>query len=841
MEKINTELAAKQKVIDSCAAGLKSVQKERDRLAKQKELLEKRLKKSDPTQMSITNQIADRVRDLPVIDLANPNNKIDQIVLKDIQDNVNFLTVPKVERCTTCHLGIANPDYANDPQPYKTHPKLDQFVGNDSAHPIEEFGCTSCHGGRGRGTDFNGAAHIPQNAEQKKRWEKKYGWQKVELWEEPMFPLPYVQAGCFKCHSNQTSIKGADQLNLGLNLIQRAGCYNCHAIDTFKSWPKTGPDLTKIASKAPKSWAYKWIDNPQKFHPGTFMPSFFHQPNNDDPESEKRSAQEIHAMVHYLYAKSAEYKLEPSAVDGDAKHGEELVASVGCFGCHNIDNKSERTSRTQNDLKHQFGPSLSNLGSKTSKQWLVQWLKDPYSYHAESRMPNLRLTDQEALDIATYLVQDKDTQFDSATLPEIDDKVLNEVVKTFLAKNDTSDAVAQKLSTMSQDDKLLFAGEKLIGQYGCYSCHNIAGFENMKPIGADLNQEGNKSTHKLDFGFVHIEHSNYAWFKQKLLSPRIFDEGKVKQADEKLIMPNFNFTEEEAQAITTAVLGFVDNKGVKRKVFPQTPDNVQIEKGQALIAQFNCQGCHIIEGQGGSIQSSVTDWLVKFKEKDTADAKAMTTSFSPPNLLGEGQKVQAQWLYDFIHDPSQPIRPWLSVRMPTYKLNAGHLNALIKYFNSLDKQEFPFVDHVNPSLSPDELSQVSRLFSKEYFDCASCHVIGDRLPTKPLDSWAPNLALAKDRLKPEWIITWLTDPSALLPGTKMPTFFDPKNFETAGPEDIFGGDEHMQLKMLRNFILTISEHKDLIDPLPAAPAQPAAKDNEADVPEAATPQVTPAQ
>lgn len=841
LEKINTAISGKQSILDACGASLKSVQKERDRLAKQKTQLEKKLKKTDPTQMSIVNQIAVGVRDLPVIDLANPNNKIDQIVLKDIQDNVNFLTVPKVERCTTCHLGIANPDYKNDAQPFKAHPHLDKFVGNDSLHPLEEFGCTSCHGGRGRGTDFNGAAHTPQNEEQQKRWEKKYHWGKMELWEEPMFPLQYTEAGCFKCHNHQTTIKGADTLTLGLNIIERAGCYNCHAMDTFKNWPKTGPDLTNIISKSPKNWAFKWIENPEHFHSGTFMPSFFHQDNNSDPESIKRSQQEIHAILQYLYAKSEDFKLTPLPVEGDGKHGEELVASVGCFGCHNMDEKSERKTRDRNDLKRQFGPSLANLGSKTSKEWLFQWLKDPYSYHAESRMPNLRLSDQEAADIATFLSQPKDEKIDALAVPDVNDAVLNDVVTTFLLKNDTHDAVVKKLSQMSQDDKLMFAGEKLIGQYGCYSCHNIKGFENVKPIGADLNQEGNKSTHKLDFGFVHMEHSNYAWFKQKLLNPRIFDEKKVKAADEKLLMPNFNFTEEEAEAVTTAVLGLVDNKGVKRKMFPRTPENIQIEKGQALVAQFNCQGCHLIEGEGGAIKNRVADWLVKYQEKDPNDAQAMATSFSPPNLIGEGQKVQADWLFKFIHDPSTPIRPWLKVRMPTYKLNAGHLNALLKYFNALDKQEFPFVDQADTSMSADELDQVQKLFSKENFDCASCHIVGNQMPSGTPDRWAPNFALAKERLKPEWIIKWLLDPAALLPGTKMPTYFDPNSFNESGPPNIFNGDENIQIRMLRNYLLTISEHPMPMQPPTPAPA-PAASEEPSEATETSTPQAaTPAQ
>jgi mono/diheme cytochrome c family protein len=825
LESSDTRLAAKQKLITDCSAQLKNVEREKSKLTKQIEILEKKLKSTDVGQMSVTNHIASLVRNLPVIDLANPNNKIEQVVLNDIHDNVNFMTVPKVERCTTCHLGITNPDYANEAQPYKTHPNLTQYVGNDSVHPIEEFGCTVCHGGRGRGTDFIGAAHVPKSEEQRKEWERKYGWHPTELWEEPMLPLPYVEAGCFKCHNNQTTIKGADKLNLGLQVIERAGCYNCHAIDTFKEWPKTGPDLTKISSKLSPDWAYKWIEMPQSFHKDTWMPAFFHQSNNNDPESVKRSQQEIHAIVHYLYHQSEKFDLAPIPVQGDAVKGEEIVASVGCFACHNInDQKDEKT--TADSLRREFGPSLSNLGSKTDKEWLFNWLKDPYRYHPGSRMPNLRLSDQEAADAATYLVQGKNAQFDQAKPPAIDDKILNAIVLTYLTKNETVESADKKVQTMSQDDKLLYSGEKLIGQYGCFACHNIKGFENAKQIGADLNQEGNKSTHKLDFGFVQIEHTNYNWIRQKVHDPRIYDTGKIKAPDEKLIMPNFYLNDEELDAVTTVVLGLVDDKNVKNKKYPQTTENLYIEKGNEIIAKSNCQACHIIEGQGGSIRNSVVDYLVKYEGKDPNDAKAVVTSFSPPNLVGEGQKVQADWLFDFIHSPTT-IRPWLKVRMPSYKLNAAHLNSLVKYFNTLDHEEFPFMDKVDTSMNNDELAQVEKLFSKEYFDCASCHIVGKQMPGGTPDRWAPDFGLAKDRLKPDWIIKWLTNPAALLPGTKMPTYFDPKAFDESGPPDIFDGDEHKQIKMLRNYLMTISEHP------PTKPAPAAASTSE-------TPAATPA-
>lgn len=825
LEKSDLAVKEKNKALGDCSSQVKELERKERSSKKYVDLYERKLKKIDPNEMNFMNRMAQLIRNFPIIDLSNPSYKIEQIVLKDITDDVNFKQVPRIDRCITCHLGIANPDYKDAPQPLRTHPNLELYVGNNSPHPMEEFGCTTCHAGRGRATDFVSAVHTPSSLEQEKEWKEKYGWYHYHHWEEPMFPLIYTEAGCLKCHSNQTVIKGAEKLNLGLNLIERAGCYNCHTIKKYEGWPKSGPDLNKLSSKVSKEWAYKWISNPHSFRHNTWMPEFFNQSNNNDLQAKKRVEQEIHAMVHFLFKQSQEYKIETLPMDGDSHGGEKLVASLGCYACHQIQQeKTSTTPATRDTLRREHGPNLIGLGSKTSKEWLYNWLKDPNRYHPETKMPNLRLSDQEAADIAAFLSQDKNNEFDSQVIPPISEKIVNEITFDFLSKMEPSTVAQQKLASLTLDEKLRFTGEKLIGHYGCYACHNISGFENAKPIGVELTEEGSKAIDKLDFGFIHIEHSRHGWFKQKLKDPRIFDKDKIKTHYEKLKMPNFQLTDEKAEAIVTALLGFTKDVTVTNKKKPRTPENLYIEEGQKLIRQLNCQGCHIMEGEGGAIQESVKDWLIKFDNRDESEAKGLVTSFSPPNLVGEGKKVHAKWLFDFLHEPTA-IRPWLKVRMPTYSFNAAHLNALVKYFNALDKEEFPFPESTDTSLTEEELAQAEKLFSTEYFGCAQCHIVGDKMPSGSPDSWAPNFALAKSRLKPEWIIEWLKNPSALLPGTKMPAYFDPANFDKSGPEDIMGGEENEQIRILRNYLLRLADHSPVMPTPSEPPASPAPAEN----------------
>ena len=107
-----------------------------NKIIKEVNIIDRKLQKLDRNQMSLGNKIGDIVRDLPIIDFLAPYYKVDQVVLPEISYNVNFAQVPVVDRCTSCHLGIANPDYVDAPQPYKTHPNLDLYVSSSSPHSI---------------------------------------------------------------------------------------------------------------------------------------------------------------------------------------------------------------------------------------------------------------------------------------------------------------------------------------------------------------------------------------------------------------------------------------------------------------------------------------------------------------------------------------------------------------------------------------------------------------------------------------------------------------------------------------------------------------------------------
>ena len=166
--------------------------------------------------MTFANKIGNIVRDLPVLDFIDPYYEVKQIVVNDLEEDLVYMGMPKVDRCVTCHVGIDKEGFEDAPHPYTTHPNIDLMVGPSSSHPISEFGCTSCHAGRGRGTGFYSSAHSPNDKETEHRWKEELDWKPMHHWENPMLPTRYAEAGCYKCHSGNMPLKEAETLSLGL-------------------------------------------------------------------------------------------------------------------------------------------------------------------------------------------------------------------------------------------------------------------------------------------------------------------------------------------------------------------------------------------------------------------------------------------------------------------------------------------------------------------------------------------------------------------------------------------------------------------------------------------------
>ena len=783
---------------------VKLAKQKRDKELKRLDLVENQLNKLDRERMSLANQVADIVRDLPIVDFLDPKLKVQQTVVSDVKYDVNFAKVATVDRCVSCHMGIEDSKFSNQEQPYTAHPNLDLIGASSSPHPFSEFGCSSCHSGRSRGTGFTSSVHQPFDTEQKKEWEDKYDWHIMHHWLQPMLPSEYSQAGCFKCHTQQPYLEGAEQLQLGISLIKQNGCNACHHIETIPKDYNVGPDLTKVYEKFDKDWTFKWIKNPQSFRYNTMMPHFFEQDNNSSPEMIKRNNAEIYAITEYLY-KDGSFK-ETSKYDylGDATNGEILINAIGCMGCHQIDENIadynpdtdeyefylskygyDIEETTNHNLLNQQGPNLIGLGSKVSAKWLYEWLLNPKNYWEKTRMPNLRLSETEAKDITAYLMSFKNEEFENQNIPLLSDDTFNEelenIALSWLNKSFNYIDAEEKFDDLKATGQITdYVADKSIRYYGCYTCHNMDGYEDAKPIGAELTYVGSKTLDKFDFGHIHdIQHTNFSWINQKLANPRIYDRSKVIAPEDKSRMPNFYLTQSEIEAITTALLGLTNVQIEETKLADLDKSELELS-GYKLIRQYNCYGCHEIYDEGGRIADTIKEILPE-------QLQAEHRNYAPPSLYAEGSKVQSDWLFSYLQEPIT-IRPNLQVRMPSFNLSDNDWNAIIAAFKDMEDNDLSYESLHIVDKNTEKFRQGYELVSDYgYYDleqdewidafnegsrCYVCHFEGDVPPGKdfaisdPL-VWAPNLALSKERLRPEWIKEWLRNPQHYMEYTKM--------------------------------------------------------------------------
>lgn len=713
-EKVKTSITEAMTRLDKPIAELK---KEEAVLTKERDAIAKKLSTLDYT-------IDKKLRDAPMLDFFAKTLEVKQVVLSNIYDDLNFVQIGKVDRCHTCHLGIDNPAYEavkdsegrwtfkdaeirkivetkfpnnrDDQQAYTNmfmaHPRLHLFVGGGSPHKLNQMGCTVCHGGDGRETDFSLAVHTANDEEQEKHWKRRYGYhhrshsptEHHPLWDEPMMPKKYIESSCRKCHSQEVEIKGADTYTKGMLLFERAGCYACHKTDTYpvlnkhlatigdgkldeaKRMRRPGPPLTHVMDKVTKEWAYNWVLAPRDYRPTTKMPHFFRQLNArkvTDMHGKTHEAVAVEnvvaaSMIEFIFNQSETRKYPAPPGKGDAENGKLLSESLGCYACHSFD----ETAKTLLPEKYspylqEFAPNLAGTGDKMNATWLFHWLKSPEHYMAQTRMPSLRLTDQEALDIAAYLmtlkidnnarrvggwkawepkapplkIEGDEVRYADPADQRIVEQLVFEQLKAGMIELDAK----QKLQSMKEPERVRFLGQKMAGpQYGCYACHELKGFDEIDGIGVELTGAqpwGSKLLDRLDFGrtkydgvayhgvsfqhaitkedylhrdpgnknpkHVEIHESRADFLRNKLLEPRIFDGGltESKPFDELLRMPNFNFTTDEAELLTTFVLSFTHHevRGLMREArHVMDEKETAINRGNRIIRESNCASCH---------------------------------------------------------------------------------------------------------------------------------------------------------------------------------------------------------------------------------------------------------
>ena len=567
----------------------------------------------------------------------------------------------RVDRCMTCHVSYQDEHYKDFKQPLKTHPDLDILI---KKHPPERTGCTWCHLGQGSATAPAEHAHGSHHETD----------QTLEV-NEPILHGDYQQATCRNCHAEVVDLEGAPLLSKGKKLFIKLGCPGCHLADGYSNQGKVAPSLLRIGSKVDPSWLYRWIKRPKDYLPATRMPEFgFNEkdllgttayllnvsdkgytlnekfeggdeekgkklfesvgcqachtlngkgekhapdlsnignkvsadwlvtwvgaPHSYNPKSKmpdlrlkKEQASDIAAYLIQFGKKETipglEAKLKDPAI---IKHGENVVRRRGCFACHDIKGM---------ETEGRIAPELSAFGRKmivelefgdthipnTWESWAKTKLRKPSSFRTErvlDKMPNFHLSEDD-INALTVLLKG----FNGSKIP------------------------IKYRKTLSEKEKTLETGRRIITKYNCRGCHNVEG------KGGEIQKYLKAKTQyppPLEMGDYHVgERLKSSWLYSFLRSPTpVRTWIKVK-------MPTFAFTDKEVRDLTAyfEALSPVNNYEAEVHL---SKDAVIAQKGAAMVTYMDCGRCHD-DGQKGiefslASQRLRQNWIPKWL-KDT--------------------------------------------------------------------------------------------------------------------------------------------------------------------------------------------------------------------------------
>jgi mono/diheme cytochrome c family protein len=278
--------------------------------------------------------------------LATPP-EIHQVMLTGLQ---------RVDRCTTCHLGVEDPTMKNAPEPFRYHANL-------GPHIPSKFGCTICHGGQGLATDKDGA----------------HG--KVDFWPNPLLSKDYIRASCGRCHK-EGDVPGVPELTEGRHLFENEGCRGCHKLNGVGG--SIGPDLTgEGANRRSPEWLERHFLTPNAVSAGSAMPNFHFT---------KDQARDLtYYMLSLTNEDMGSYYSSVRLIPGP-EYGRQLFVEKNCIACHSVGGVGAKT-----------GPDLLGVTMRHSTEWLDEQLVNPELVYPGSSMPEYDLETNARKALLAYL------------------------------------------------------------------------------------------------------------------------------------------------------------------------------------------------------------------------------------------------------------------------------------------------------------------------------------------------------------------------------------------------------------------------------------------------------
>jgi mono/diheme cytochrome c family protein len=505
---------------------------------------------------------------------------------------------------------------------------------------------------------------------------------KVKFWDKPILPKEFMEASCAKCHKER-NVPQAPILTMGRKIIEESNCTGCHKIEGYqKKWV---PPLDGIGSKVNREWLVNWLKNPKAYAPKTRMPNFL------------LPTEEANILADFLITfkelpngvvlEPVPVQLTSASEPNKTKMidlGSTRFREARCISCHSINGKGGYVAN-----------ELGKVANKDNKEWLYNYIKNPKHILSDAAMPRFRLPENELTGMVAY-IESEFVDYEMEAPPE-----------------------------HTPDPAFYEKGLALFKKYNCNGCHELSAAHKSDEIAPELSSIGSKKIYEIDFGKTTIDQTLPSYIHAKLATPRIFSPT--------MKMPDYQFTDEERQAVTVALLGNTNENIPEEYIVHPKQESIFDPQGEfgKIVKDLACLSCHVMNGNGRLVAT---------------------------DLSLESSQAQRKWIEGYFRVPYS-LRPILTERMPNFFLSKAEINMIADYMEKVF-----IIDSLDREITKDvaSISKGKGLYFEKY-GCQSCHQISGKggYVGPPLDK-------ISSRLKAGWIFHWLKNPQAYKPESIEP-------------------------------------------------------------------------
>lgn len=451
------------------------------------------------------------------------------------------------------------------------HPLIGRETRPFEYHPIEQYGCTSCHGGNGRGLTsenahgpvFDGDYEVefvgtkprftesdPDNdPEFSKVFNAKPG-HRLLFQTDPILPGALIQAKCMECHQSsdvslQSAAKNADRVldkyKDRLSLLK----------SSYENEKDSLLSMLLIRKDIQEKGVPKVIEQLKKEEQDYTLPS-----------SERAKISE---QIKYLTA----------TVGGEA--ASQAPAA-----------KSKVLAQLQKNIEHSLGT-----------EELTEKIEQKLSQKNDSVLILDKFLEEEVKNAPPGSIFDKlaAVQLENAAEKHIDNQ------EELLKDNLNGSAIVTDVDLLTRN---FHRGEQLFISQACYACHRISGLS-RGGVGPELTREG----------------ESYPWFVKESI---VWPQSDLKTST----MPNYRMDHEEVQDLMTFLLSQRDNNPIRNGTSyqnwvqeweggqktpleePIAPANIRnLRYAMTVFATEGCAACHRLKGFESNVGFKI--------EKDTKE------------------------------------------------------------------------------------------------------------------------------------------------------------------------------------------------------------------------------